>query len=183
MTYEHTGPERGSYGAKRQSWGNVNPRDLLKRIVAKTSSEREAYDAFMEALGDEIGMPITGILKPIVEYWFANNYRSMAIPATPAQTAAQKKRAAAAAQKAAELEAKKKKAAAEKADKYKAQAKDAFAKFALLQMVMPNGKTLAECTGKETIQFGGKFIAVGKGVKLNEKVGKLSEAAAWKLFR
>ena len=43
----------------------------------------------------------------------------------------------------------------------------------LLQLIMPNGKRLAECTGAECIEFGGWYIAIGEHVGSTNLVGKV----------
>jgi hypothetical protein len=43
----------------------------------------------------------------------------------------------------------------------------------ILQLVMPNGKKLAECTGAECIEFGGWYTAIGERVGAKNLVGKV----------
>lgn len=43
----------------------------------------------------------------------------------------------------------------------------------LLQLVMPNGKKLAQCTGAECIEFGGWYTTIGEYVGANNLVGKV----------
>ena len=51
-------------------------------------------------------------------------------------------------------------------------------------MIMPNGKPLRECTGKDCAKAGGWLSKLAKKVKPNQKVGDvLSEAQVKRLFK
>ena len=53
----------------------------------------------------------------------------------------------------------------------------------LLQVVMPNGKPLAQCTGAECLAFGGWLTRIGEQIEPHEIVGKvLTESALTKLL-
>lgn len=149
----------GSTGAKRQTWKKANPRELLKQIVEETVSEHKAYEAFVAAIeGDQ------AMMEAIIEYWFANNYRSLTYQPVyePRETARQRE---------------------QMADKAATIIKTRAEQMVLLEMTMPNGKPLAECTGKEVANFGTKFLALSKAVRPNEKIGILSETEVRKFLR
>lgn len=42
----------------------------------------------------------------------------------------------------------------------------------LMNLPMPNGKLLRDCTGAECVKFGGWFATIAKNIKPTEKVGK-----------
>ncbi len=81
-------------------------------------------------------------------------------------------------------------AAQKKATKRAAQIRQTATKLAgairsaiLLETVMPNGKPLAECTGKECAKFGGWLSKIAAKIRPADKVGAvLSEVQVRKLF-
>lgn len=149
----------GSTGAKRQTWKKANPRELLKQIVEETTSEDKAYDEFVAAIDGDRAM-----MEAIIEYWFANNYRSLTYQPTYEPREATKRRE-------------------QMADRAATIIKTRAEQMVLLEMTMPNGKTLAECTGKEVANFGTKFLALSKAVRPNEKIGTLSEIEVRRFLR
>lgn len=151
MTYLDT----GTLGAKVQSWHGANPRELLKRVIDDNpGADRPALFAlFKEALQDD-----DEYIAAIVEYWFANNYNSIIhTPLSRPTNAATYERTVADIKE--QLGKKIKESAA----------------IALLDMVMPNGKTLADCTGGECMtlrrNIGGWLLRVARRVKTDETVG------------
>lgn len=148
----------GTYGAKVQSWRRANPRDLLKRVI----EENQGHDrtALLKAFREEV-MAEDGedYLDSIIEYWFANNYHSLTVqpkPPTSASPTATKRRTEAVKSKITERIHKE-------------------AQMILLDMMLPNGKALRDCTGKECLRLSGKIgawlKAVAAQVKPNQKVG------------
>lgn len=75
---------------------------------------------------------------------------------------------------------------AEMAPKRKIVAKKVLAKVAhvvLMNLPMPNGKLLRDCTGAECSRFGGWLAAIGKVIKPTQKVGaNLSETDLQNIF-
>ncbi len=156
----------GTTGVKRQSMRKGNPRNYLLKILERTPriSDEDLVEKMMAAVRKN-----DDYLESVVVNWTARERANLT--RGPRQAPQPQAREAIAAKMA----------------EYRAQvekiAKPRIVQFALLQMVMPNGKALAECTFKEVAQFGGKFIALSKGGKPGEKVGKLSEPEVRKLFR
>lgn len=57
-------------------------------------------------------------------------------------------------------------------------------KTALLEMVMPNGKPLGECTGADCVQLGGWFAKIGQRIQANQKIkDALSDKQVAKLLQ
>jgi hypothetical protein len=173
--------DTGIYGAKVQSWRAANPRDLLKRLIAgkQSLSMRDALTAFC----DEIERPENEEYRhSVFEYWFSNNYRSLIDPTPQSAKAAAAK---AAAVKAAT-------AKAEEESKHAArgivQARiEQEAKTILLDIILPNGKALRDCTGRECAKLGGKVGAwlgrIAAKVKPGDVVGDvLDEAEVRKMY-
>lgn len=158
-----TGP--GLYGAKVQSWHKANPRDLLKRLLDEHRADAISFDqtlkkkvlaAFRDAVRED-----EDYLDPIIEYWFSNNYHSL-IEAprevtTPAQRSQMRQSVVETVKKAVERRIVEE------------------AKIALLDMVLPNGKSLRDCTGKECAalgpKIGGWLTRVAGEIGPRQKVG------------
>lgn len=159
MTFIDTGVR----GATGQSWRADNPRDLLKRVIDEhPGADRPAlFRLFVEKLKDEDD---SGYMETIIEYWFTNNYHSLVVARSGADPA--ERRSAAAAERerwiAGTTEKLREKIAEEAA-------------IVLLDMTMPNGKTLAECTGQECAdlsrRLGSWLHKVARRVKPDETVG------------
>jgi hypothetical protein len=152
----------GTYGAKRQSYSKASPRDLLKRLMGEHVgvAEHDLMKMFMELVRDD-----HDYLDAIVEYWFANNYRSTVrrptAPISPKTSAAH----------------------AARVDKIKAAIKVKATRMVLLEMILPNGKTLAASTGRDCSKAGGWLAKIAKSIKPADVVGVvLSEAEVSKLF-
>ncbi len=109
------------------------------------------------------------MFSAIHEYWFSNCFDNLS------------KQSAAVARPSREQTADKE---TPKVAEWRNQIKERFVQFAFLKMVMPNGKTMEDCKGREMTKFGAGAAAVGKAIKPNERVGdKLSETEVRKLFR
>jgi hypothetical protein len=160
----------GTYGVKRQSIRKGNPRNFIANLLQKSPriSDEELREKVKAAV-----LKNEDYLDAVVEYWVAGERRNLTRPPRPSRPAHQ--------------EPEQREEAAAKVAEYRAQveqiAKPRIVQFVLLEMVMPNGKTLAECSFKEVAGFGAKFAALAKGGKPNEKVGTLSETEVRKLFR
>jgi len=152
----------GTYGSKIQSWKKTNPREILMRVVGQNPTAHEAgiAELFWDLVKED-----EDCLKVIaIDYWLPNNYRSLVRPAarlSPQARTAQVKKIKAAINQRVHDEA----------------------RILLLDMIMPNGKPLRECTGKEIKRFDGWLAKVAAKVKPNEKVGAvLSEEQVRKLY-
>lgn len=159
-----TSLDTGTYGAKRQSFRKASPRDLLKRLMEENSraSEQKLQAMFADKVRSD-----DDYIDAIIEYWFANNYRSLVSkPEAPAQ----KQRAVA--ERAARVEV------------IKEKIKIAATRIVLLDITMPNGKALRDCTGKDCAKAGGWLSKIAKSIKTTDVVGKvMSESAVQKIFR
>ncbi|GEM_PF-5131432 len=164
-----TSLDTGVYGAKVQSWRRSNPRDLLKRLIEENPGADKAtiHKTFRDEVRGEDGEEY---LDSVIEYWFSNNYHSLVDPAP--------RRERPAAQKTDRV--------AEIREKVKTRIRQE-AQIILLDMVLPNGKPLRECTGTECSQLGTKVGAwltkIAGKVKPSEVVGDvLDEAQVRKLY-
>lgn len=151
--------DTGTYGAKVQSWASANPRDLLKRIIDDNpgADEKTLLSILNGRLRGEEG---EALLDSVVEYWFANNYRSIIHQPrrSPAHTAA------------AVLER------AQLTEVIKEKVKHRIhreANLILMDLVLPNGKQLRDATFADCIAAGGFFSKVGQHGKPNQIVGKV----------
>jgi hypothetical protein len=158
--------DTGIRGATGQSWRRANPRDLLKRVIDDhPGADRPAlFKLFLEKLKEEED---TDYLDTIVEYWFANNYHSLVAARTTSEET-RPGRAASAAERDAWIAATK--------EKVKEKVTEA-ATIVLSEMIMPNGKQLAACTGQECGQLrsrmGSWLGKIARRVKPEETVGAI----------
>lgn len=147
--------ELGVLGAKVQSWARANPRDLLKSIIEAnpTADEREIFRLLKVRLGEDDGQDYMDV---ILDYWFTNNFRSLA----PIVGQSREARAATASIPA-----------------IKETIKERATTMVLMDLAMPNGLPLRDCTGADCNKFGGWLSAIAKKLKPQQKVGNaLSEA-------
>lgn len=159
--------DTGVQGAKRQSFHEASPRGLLMKLMGVNPNmpESNLLRLFREKVkeatdeGDDY-------ISPIIEYWFAPNYKSLLNLQRPPA----KRQAAKAARKA-------------EIDEIKSTVKERIARMVLLDVVLPNGKRLRDCTGKECAKAGGWFAKIAGKVKPTEIVGKvLSETQVRSLY-
>lgn len=160
--------DTGTTGAKRQSWHADNPRELLKRLAEQ--HPKWSKEHLLKTLTNEV-VDNHKYLTAIIEYWFANNYHSLIEqPAAPSRARAYDRSASIAAVK----------EAVETQIQHKAE-------IMLLQMEMPNGKLLRDCTGTECFKLssklGGWLLRISKKVKASQTVGSvLSEDQVRQLY-
>jgi hypothetical protein len=157
---EMTHIDTGTYGAKRQSWKGVSPRDLLKRMIDSNPgvAEETLQEKFAARVENE-----PDYLAPIIEYWFANNYRSLVHSQPQVRVGRREARKA--------------------QDDVVKQTIIARAPIVLLDLAMPNGKSLRDCTGKDCAKAGGWLAKLAAKVKPAQKVGDaLSEKEVRALF-
>lgn len=155
----------GVRGAKLQSWKPANPRELLKRVIeGNPGADRQALlHLFREEMWREDDAE--ELVDTIIEYWFGNNYYSLVGPLPV-------------------IKPRIREATAKLADDVRVKLRERIAleaKIMLSDMVMPNGKTVKELTGRECRDMagavGGWLERVGRKVKATQVVGEvLSEA-------
>jgi hypothetical protein len=160
--------DTGTYAAKRATWRKINPREHLNKIVEDnpTGPEtrwRELFHEFLETEPDASGA--------VVEYWLDNNIRSLL------GKEASRKRTK---RKTDESETR------TEAENLRRKIRDKVAREAqiiVLDLLMPNGKPLGQCTGADCGRFGGWLSALAKTVPPRKKVADvLSEGEARKLW-
>lgn len=167
MTFTDTGVR----GATGQSWRGANPRDLLKRVIDDnpTADRVALFRVFVEKLNEEDD---GDYMQTIIEYWFANNYHSLIAARL---TAGERSRSAEAADaERSEASAQREEWIAGTTEKLREKIAEE-ATVALLDLMMPNGKLLAACTGQECVtlgrQMGSWLRKVGHRLKSDETVG------------
>ena len=161
--------DRGTYGAKVQSWEYHNPRALLADIIDGNLglSKKEMLEVFRErVLEDEEN----GYINTIIESWFSNNYNSLIRRPQDGIVSAYERKTT-------------QQNVAVIVEKHI----ERRAKIILLDLLMPNGKELRDCTGKDCGKLGpkvGKWLwKIAEKVKPNQKVGDaLSESQVRKLY-
>lgn len=155
-----TKSDAGVYGAKVQSWRKANPRELLKELVDENPTLGRS--ALLAAFAREVTKPdADDYLETIIEYWFANNYHSLLCgdDGTREKKAPSRKE---------RLEATKESLIA---------GIERRAKILLLDMVLPNGKPVRDCTGGDCrtlgAAVGGWLGAVADRVGPEQVVGEV----------
>lgn len=149
--------DTGIYGAKVQSWRTGNYRDLLKRLIDRNPHADE--DRLYELWNNKV-LASEDILDTVLRYTFANAYRSFS-GLTPEERA--------------------RRSAALAAEREKVKA---TIQARLLDIVLPNGKKLRDCTFGYCRELGGGLSRIGAKGKPGQIVGKLlSEAEVRKLYK
>src|SRR5262245_10718011 len=157
----------GVQGAKRQSW-QENPREILRRLLEKNPSwgRGQLLDEFKRLVENS-----PSHLEAIIEYWFSNNYYSLL--ERPDRSDERRQRQAS-------QTSQFRKALNEKIDDR--------VKVVLLDMQMPNGKPLRNCTGTECKALSGRMgawlLRISKQMKPTDIVGDvLTETQIKKLYK
>lgn len=151
----------GTYGATGQSWNSSNPRPLLEKLMDRYEDPRKKDDklAIFKAFREEVlSDEKQNALNAIIEYWFTNNFVRLIEEKYSGQKT-RKQRAAEARANRAEVETQ------------KSRIKAAAAKLVFLDLMLPNGKSLRDSTGKECASAGGWFAKIAAQIKPNEIVG------------
>ena len=149
----NTALHTGVTGAKRQSWQQGNPRELLRRLM----EDHKNWDRtrLLREFREQLDKSPNSYLETIVEYWFANNYNSLIDPREPDRI--------------------RDKVAVTKIRTKIEEHVETKAQLILLDLMMPNGKLLRDCTGQECRSLArsvGAWLArIAKRVKLRETVG------------
>ena len=155
--------DQGMQGAFRQTWRKGNPRALLKTLLEKNpkADATAIYKMFWEEIQDD-----KDLVRDIVGYWLDHNYHSLKQAEMPI-----KNKQAAQKQKAAAVEQLKERIHQE-------------SKIILLDLLMPNSKRLADCTGAECGRFNGWMAQLANTVPPNKTVGSvLSEDQIYQLWQ
>jgi hypothetical protein len=146
--------EIGHTGASKQSWRSPGPRALLKKLMDESKDPHDGKVLFKDFLAAALPAVVRAAfenedderrLVNIIEYWFTNNHNSM-IQLYP-RPGDEKRKAVA------------KKIQVEKEEKIRTALREKIkeqAELILLDWIMPNGKAMGDCTGKEIRQFGRK---------------------------
>lgn len=158
--------DQGTYGSKRQSWSSANPRERLQKIM--TRYPFESYEEIERRFFDDV-IDEPALIEVIIKYWCANNYHSLkAAKRTPRDAAATKAPTAATVEQIKE--------------NLKARIREE-AQIMLLDMALPNGKTLRDSTFGYCTRLGGGLSRIGAKGKPGQIVGKhLSETEVRKLY-
>jgi hypothetical protein len=159
--------EPGIQGAKRATWRDSDPRPLLARIIADNAKadEQEWWRLFWNEVGEE-----PESLRSMAKYWFDHAllaYMRDIKRGRPRKEDIEREREAVALAK----------------RKLKRRIEHEIT-IALLEMVMPNGKPLGECTGTDCRKFGifGQLLA--KRVPPKQTVSEtLTEAQVQSLWK
>ena len=147
--------DTGVYGAKVQSWRRTNPRDILKRLMEENPRcEKQA----LLALFRDAAKSSEDHIDTIIDYWFANNYHSLA-EKPPAQ----------------QREAMAARESAYRATSKKVQERIVAKAISLLDpdMIFGNGKSLRDNTFGYFGKLGGGFMALSRMGKPNQVVGRV----------
>jgi hypothetical protein len=169
MTLNDPHVDTGTTGAYRQSWRQVNLRELLARLIADEPDwdEAELKAEFLNIVsGDE------QLIRAAIHYAFDNAYRSylrgLALDARRGRSTGQQAEEEAeepTPAAAAEMQ----QASAQNTPEARQARRSALvaaieARFnvMLLDMIMPNGKQLGDCTREELIDFGTGYVRVGE---------------------
>lgn len=151
--------DTGTTGAKRQSWRKDNPRDVLKRIIDENpaSSEGDVQELAWHEMRDHIGY-----MRTIFEYWFANNFRSLAAQ-IESPIKSRRETIAATRRRINERKETLRRRLDEKIEQR--------IKIALLDMILPTGKTLRDSSREELIALGGWAAKVADNLHEGQTVG------------
>lgn len=158
---------KGKTGAKRQSWEGATPRSILVEISeANSGLNREAlFKLFEEEVLNHPNKD--NLIQIIMIYWFNNNYNSLKddrfdkpVKLRIVDPEEIRRHAELVVEKVVEEKVKK----------------------LLLELPMPNGKRLRECTGKDCRAMGSWMGKIGERIKPTDIVGQvLSEAEVRKI--
>jgi hypothetical protein len=178
--------EPGILGAKRASWRHGNTRELLLQIIAQNRKavEKKWRSLFLDAIKEDAQRYLAGDLDEEESLFITAVYSHfancmLAVNRGVHKSESHEERQEAAAVKRAESTA----AVAQVKGKLQERVVEE-ARIILLELAMPNGKTLGECTGQDCKRFGGWFARIAKAVPARKRVAEaLSEDELWKLWR
>jgi hypothetical protein len=160
--------EHGIQGAFRQTWRKGNPRSLLQTIIEKNPKAdlEEIYSLFWNEIeGDK------QLLMACVSYWLDLNYKAI--------LRADESKQQPLGRTAHPVSADEPPVVAKLRERIEHEAT-----LVLLELVMPNGKPLGDCTGTQCRKFGGLFAQLAKHVPRQKTVRSvLKEADVQKLWQ
>jgi hypothetical protein len=137
----------GTTGAKRQSYAGANPREVLLRTAKRYEDEEETRHRVWSIVSKEPTM-----MRTIYEYWFANNYKSLGTPRHGRRPAADIAKATAAVRSRIEAHIERE------------------VRVRLLDLLMPNGKTLGASTREELAALGGWAMRIADRLQPGQTV-------------
>jgi hypothetical protein len=155
--------EHGTQGAFRATWRKVQPRLLLERLVNENpdANEEKIHLMFWQEIEED-----KDYLRACVEYWLDNNYASILRPKS--KEAFERNHSV-------------------KRDEVKKKIKQRVQQevyVALLELEMPNGKPLGDCTGRDCKKFNNWFATLAGKVPANKLVRDvLSENEIYKVWQ
>ena len=133
--------ETGVQGAKRATWRDNDPRPLVAKILGSNLDSNKAFETFFDEIREDVGL-----LRAVAQYYWDNAYVAHIRSAVTPEKRTQKRVA---------------ERTAIETTKTKFQQRIVKeATIVLLEIVTPNGKKLADCTGSECNRFGGWFVAL-----------------------
>jgi hypothetical protein len=161
--------EQGTQGAFRQTWRKGNPRSLLKTMMEANpqADQREIYKLYWDEVNDD-----KELLRDIVGYWLDHNYLALVRETVSRAPSTSTIRSTS-------------KTSTETSTASKLKDRIRYeTKIVLLDLIMPNDKPLAHCTGAECSKFGGWLFQLSKTVPGNRTVGQtLSEDQVYQLWQ
>jgi hypothetical protein len=159
--------DRGIQAAYRQTWRKGDPRPTLAKVIEENpKAHRDTlFRLFRERVIDD-----AEAIDSCLQYYFDRTLASIerSITETEATTVTHKRM---------------------KKEKIKASVQlqgrmNHEAKRILLDWVMPNNKTLADCTGEDCAKLGGWLRAIAKDVPKNKTVGDVfNEKQLYAIYR
>jgi hypothetical protein len=158
----------GTTGAKRTSWEHYNPRDLLLRLV------RDYPNADDKTLARHLRDCVLGddqeYLLPILLYFVRNNKRALEEPETRVRRMHVR-------------DTEKHTRVAQIRNRLTEHVREEAERI-LLDLEMPNGKPLRDCTGRDCARFGGWYQRLADRVGPRKLVGNvLSEQDVRKFYK
>jgi hypothetical protein len=163
--------EPGVIGAYRATWRKANPRALLQDIIREHPTAEK--DEILRLFLDE-GKPDEDIVNAVFLYWFDNNWRSLFAEMRTALSGAKPAGVTAGATPEAAGNPSQPSAASSTRSRIHAKISERIqyeTKLMLLELVMPNGKQLAACTGPECASFGSWFARLADKTPDGKTVG------------
>jgi hypothetical protein len=157
----------GVTGAFRASWRKGNPRVVLQEIL--NERPKAGRDEILKLFREEVKAD-EDLMDGVILYWFDNNWRSLS-PETKAGGPGAKPggTAARASVTPPTVTAKTIPSSA----KHKIKERIVYeTKLMLLELVMPNGKRLADCTGPECQSFGSWFAELAAQAPKDKTIGE-----------
>jgi hypothetical protein len=163
----------GKYGATKISWDADSPRYVVRDLARKNpkASKAKLLTLYRDAVRED-----EGIFNADTKYCFTNAYNAMNgdDASEPVRTRASKSPEEVEAARAERTE---------KAAKLDAVYKERVVEMVMLDLFMPNGEMLRDCTFKEVAKFGGNFTKLSRMGKPTQRVGILTEAKVRAAFK